>query len=150
MRNFFQGVPKDLEESARIDGANNIRILFSIYLPVSLAVIATITLWIMVGHWNSWFDATIYINQAELYPLQVVLRRILLEGTQQLMDINPNLTNDSQAASPDNIKAATIFGVHAAHHVPVSLPAKVFREGNAGGRDQGIDAKQLGGNGRGR
>ena len=109
MRNFFQGVPKDLEESARIDGANNIRILFSIYLPVSLAVIATITLWIMVGHWNSWFDATIYINQAELYPLQVVLRRILLEGTQQLMDINPNLTNDSQAASPDNIKAATIF-----------------------------------------
>ena len=109
MRNFFQGVPKDLEESARIDGANNIRILFSIYLPVSLAVIATITLWIMVGHWNSWFDATIYINQAELYPLQVVLRRILLEGTQQLMDINPNLTNDSQAASADNIKAATIF-----------------------------------------
>lgn len=102
-------MPKDLEESARIDGANNIRILFSIYLPVSLAVIATITLWIMVGHWNSWFDATIYINQAELYPLQVVLRRILLEGTQQLMDINPNLTNDSQAASPDNIKAATIF-----------------------------------------
>ena len=109
MRNFFQGVPKDLEESARIDGANNIRILFSIYLPVSLAVIATITLWIMVGHWNSWFDATIYINQAELYPLQVVLRRILLEGPQQLMDIHPNLTNDSQAASPDNIKAATIF-----------------------------------------
>ena len=109
MRNFFQGVPADLEESARIDGANNIRILFSIYLPVSSAVIATITLWIMVGHWNSWFDATIYINKAELYPLQVVLRRILLEGTQQLMDISPNIGEDAQAASPDNVKAATVF-----------------------------------------
>jgi putative aldouronate transport system permease protein len=108
MRNFFQGIPIDMEESARIDGANNIRILFSIYLPVSLAVIATVTLWVMVGHWNSWFDATIYINKAELYPLQVVLRRILLEGTQQLMDISPNM-EDAQAASPDNVKAATVF-----------------------------------------
>ena len=109
MRNFFQGIPIDMEESARIDGANNIIILFRIYLPVSLAVIATITLWVMVGHWNAWFDATIYINKAELYPLQVVLRRILLEGTQQLMDINPNIGEDAQAASPDNVKAATVF-----------------------------------------
>lgn len=109
MRNFFQGVPLELEESARIDGANNIRILFSIYIPVSLAVLATITLWVMVGHWNAWFDATIYINRAELYPLQVVVRRILLEGTQQLMDINPNIGETSQTASPDSIKAATVF-----------------------------------------
>lgn len=109
MRNFFQGVPPDLEESARIDGANNIRILFSIYIPVSLAVLATVTLWVMVGHWNAWFDATIYINKAELYPLQVVVRRILLEGTQQLMDVNPNIGETSQSASPDSIKAATVF-----------------------------------------
>lgn len=109
MRNFFQGVPPDLEESARIDGANNIQILFAIYIPVSLAVLATVTLWVMVGHWNAWFDATIYINKAELYPLQVVLRRILLEGTQQLMDINPNIGESSQTASPDSIKAATVF-----------------------------------------
>lgn len=109
MRNFFSGVPIDLEESARIDGANNIRILFSIYMPVSLAVIATITLWVMVGHWNAWFDATIYLNKAELYPLQVVLRRILLEGTQQLMEIAPNGGDHASAASPDNVKAATVF-----------------------------------------
>ena len=109
MRNFFQAVPKDLEESAHLDGANNLRILISIYLPVSMAVLATITLWIMVSHWNAWFDATIYINKAELYPLQVVLRRILLEGTQQLMDISPGVAETSQVASPDNIKAATVF-----------------------------------------
>ncbi|MDR1600055.1 MAG: carbohydrate ABC transporter permease [Oscillospiraceae bacterium] len=109
MRNFFQAVPKDLEESARIDGAANLRILISIYLPVSTAVLATITLWIMVSHWNAWFDATIYINKAELYPLQVVLRRILLEGTQQLMDISPTAAETSQTASPNNIKAACVF-----------------------------------------
>lgn len=109
MRNFFQAVPKDLEESARIDGANNIRILFSIYLPVSTAVLATITLWVLVGHWNAWFDATIYINKAELYPVQVVLRRILLEGTQQLMDITPETSETGQTASPDNVKAASVF-----------------------------------------
>lgn len=109
MRNFFQNVPADLEESARIDGANNIQILFRIYLPVSLAVLATITLWVMVWHWNAWFDATIYLNKAELYPLQVVLRRILLEGTQQLMDITPDIGESSQTSSPDSIKAATVF-----------------------------------------
>ena len=109
MRNFFQNIPVDLEESARIDGANNIRILRSIYIPVSMAVIATITLWVMVGHWNAWFDATIYLNDANLYPLQVVLRRILLEGTQQLMDISPNVRDSQQTASPDNVKAATVF-----------------------------------------
>ncbi len=109
MRNFFQGVPKDLEESARIDGAGSFRILISIYIPVSLAVIATVTLWIMVGHWNAWFDATIYINKAELFPLQVVLRRILLEGTQQLMEINPAQDAGTANFSPDNIKAATVF-----------------------------------------
>lgn len=109
MRNFFQGVPKDLEESARIDGANNWQILFRIYLPVSTAVLATITLWLMVGHWNAWFDATIYINKAEMYPVQVVLRRILLEGTQQLMDIAPETNEVGQMASPDNVKAASVF-----------------------------------------
>jgi ABC-type sugar transport system, permease component len=109
MRNFFQAIPKDLEESARIDGANNFRILFSVYLPLSLAVIATVTLWVAVGHWNSWFDATIYLNKAELFPLQVVLRRILLQGTQQLMNISPTSEVGSQTAAPDNIKAATVF-----------------------------------------
>lgn len=109
MRNFFQSVPRDLEESARMDGANNFRILFSIYIPVSTAVIATVALWIMVGHWNAWFDATIYINQADKFPLQVVLRRILLEGTQQLMEINPTQEATSQRVAPDNIKAASVF-----------------------------------------
>lgn len=108
MRNFFSGVPKELEESAYIDGANNIQIMLRIYLPVSLAVLATVTLWVLVSYWNSWFDATIYITKSDRFPLQVVLRRIILEGTNELMDMSGSDIN-SNVGSLDNIKAATIF-----------------------------------------
>jgi len=106
MRNFFMAVPEGLEESAKIDGAGSIRIFFSIVLPISKAVLATVALWVMVGHWNAWFDATIYIRDADKLPLQVVLRRILLEGTQQMMDMN---STDTNHVTPDTLKAATTF-----------------------------------------
>ena len=107
MRNFFPGVPKELEESAFIDGASNIRTLFVIYLPVSLAVIATVTLWEMVGYWNSWFTATIYINKADRFPLQVVLRRILSEGSSEMMETDGG--TGMSVGNLDNLKAATMF-----------------------------------------
>lgn len=106
MRNFFMAIPEGLEESAKIDGASSVRIFFSIVLPISKAVLATVALWVMVGHWNAWFDATIYIRDADKLPLQVVLRRILLEGTQQIMDMN---STDSNHVTPDTLKAATTF-----------------------------------------
>ena len=106
MRNFFMSVPEGLEESAMIDGAGSIRIFFSIVLPISKAVLATVALWGMVGHWNAWFDATIYIRDANKLPLQVVLRRILMEGTQQMMDMN---STDTNHVTPDTLKAATTF-----------------------------------------
>lgn len=106
MRNFFMSIPDGLEESAMIDGAGSIRIFFSIVLPISKAVLATVALWVMVGHWNSWFDATIYMRDANKLPLQVVLRRILMEGTQQMMDMN---STDTNHVTPDTLKAATTF-----------------------------------------
>lgn len=106
MRNFFMSVPEGLEESAQIDGAGSMRIFFSIVLPISKAVLATVALWVMVGHWNAWFDATIYMRDADKLPLQVVLRRILLEGTQQIMDMN---STDTNHVTPDTLKAATTF-----------------------------------------
>ena len=106
MRNFFMSVPEGLEESAMIDGAGSIRIFFSIVLPISKAVLATVALWVMVGHWNAWFDATIYIRDANKLPLQVVLRRILMEGMQQMMDMN---STDTNHVTPDTLKAATTF-----------------------------------------
>lgn len=108
MRNFFMAIPAELEESARIDGAGSLRIFFSIIIPVSKPVFATVILWIMVGHWNSWFDATIYMRSADKMPLQVVLRRILMEGTQQMLNINPQAA-DNITVSPDTLKAATVY-----------------------------------------
>lgn len=77
LMNFFRGLPKELEESAYIDGAGSLTILFKIYMPLSKAALATITLFIFVNNWNSWFDGLIYISKAKLYPLQTYLQTIL-------------------------------------------------------------------------
>lgn len=106
-RNFFMGIPSSLEESAKIDGANDIRILFSIYLPVCLPVIATIALWVSVGHWNAWFDSLIYMTKANKQVLQVIMRRIVLEGTQELL--NPDAFEEAMHVSPQTIKATTVM-----------------------------------------
>jgi putative aldouronate transport system permease protein len=69
MLNFFRGIPKSIEEAAVVDGANWMQILLKIYMPLSLPSLATITLFIIVGHWNEWFDGMIYNNRAQNYPL---------------------------------------------------------------------------------
>lgn len=80
MRTFFQGIPEALEESARIDGANYLTVFFKIILPVSTPIIATIALFIGVGHWNAWFDASIFITKQQLKPMQNVLLSIISEA----------------------------------------------------------------------
>ena len=71
--NFFRQLPSELEDAALIDGAGHFRTLFRIYIPCSLPAIATITLFCVVGHWNSWFDGLIYMMRPEKYPLQTYL-----------------------------------------------------------------------------
>jgi putative aldouronate transport system permease protein len=78
MRTAFAAVPEALEEAARIDGANDFTILFRIVLPLAMPVVAVMTLFYSVAHWNSWFSAMIYLRSRELYPLQLVLREILI------------------------------------------------------------------------
>ncbi|GGD90433.1 carbohydrate ABC transporter permease [Paenibacillus nasutitermitis] len=80
MRNFFRAIPESLEESARVDGAGYIRIFASVVLPLSLPVLATVALWVGVGHWNAWFDSLIYIADSKKQVLQVVLRKIVIEN----------------------------------------------------------------------
>jgi len=80
MRNFFRSIPDSLEESARVDGAGYIRIFTRIILPLSMPVLATIALWVGVGHWNAWFDSLIYIADGRKQVLQVILRRIIIEN----------------------------------------------------------------------
>ena len=80
-RTCFQNVPASLEEAARIDGANDWTILVRVFLPVSVSTLAVVTLFYAVGHWNSWFNAMIYLQDREKFPLQLFLREILLSNS---------------------------------------------------------------------
>ena len=93
LRNFFIGVPHDLAESAKIDGASDFHILRTIYLPLSQAGIATITLFEMVGRWNQFLPVILYINDSRKYTLQVALQALVTEnlGTSGMSMITPNV-----------------------------------------------------------
>jgi putative aldouronate transport system permease protein len=78
MKNFFQQLPESIEESARIDGCNDLMVFLLIVLPISQAVLATITLFYAVAHWNSYFSAMMYINTVDKWPIQVWLRQIIV------------------------------------------------------------------------
>jgi putative aldouronate transport system permease protein len=82
MKTFFENIPAELFESARLDGAKELRILGQIVIPLSMPVIMTIALFNMVSHWNTFFSAILYVTDRALHPLQVVVRRMLLETTQ--------------------------------------------------------------------
>lgn len=82
MRTSFMQVPEEMVESARIDGADDIKILTRIILPVSKEIIAVIVLFYAVQHWNEWFNASIYLQDRNLWPLQLVLREIVLQSTE--------------------------------------------------------------------
>ncbi|GAA3412129.1 carbohydrate ABC transporter permease [Paenibacillus hodogayensis] len=78
LKNFFQQIPDGLQESAKIDGANDMRILLRIVLPLSAPALATFALFYAVGHWNSYFNAIIYLNDSDKWPIQVMLRQIVI------------------------------------------------------------------------
>ena len=103
MRNFFESIPDSLEESAKLDGANDITILFRIIVPLSKASIATISLWSIVYHWNEWFSCMLYIQDEDKYVLQYVLRKILLDG--QTQDIN---ITTKVSVNTETMKMATL------------------------------------------
>jgi len=80
MKAFFENVPAEIEEAARIDGASDWQVLWRIVLPLSKPILATVGLFYAVAHWNSFFDAILYISDTKMHPLQVVLRSILAAG----------------------------------------------------------------------
>lgn len=107
MRNFFSQIPDSLEESAKVDGATTVCTLFKIILPLSLPSIATVGLFYAVAHWNSWFDAAMYINKNELFPLQLILRNIIMAMSSG--DINNNALNSLTDTPPtESMKCAAI------------------------------------------
>lgn len=76
LKNFFNSIPASIIESGKMDGANDIIILFRLVLPLSLPILATLALWTIVGQWNSWFDVLLYINSRDKYVLQMMLREL--------------------------------------------------------------------------
>lgn len=107
MRTSFQGVPASLEESARIDGANDFTIMSKIIVPLSLPVMAVITLYYAVGHWNAFFGAVVYLRTKKLYPLQLILREVLISNSTDSMMTDTGSAD--KAGLREIIKYATII-----------------------------------------
>lgn len=106
VKNFFEGLPEELEESAKIDGASQLTILFRVFLPISKPVIATISLFFIVELWNEYFLSKMFITKQSLMPLQVYLRSVIFEA----MDPTGRSTMESKVnISPQSIINATIF-----------------------------------------
>lgn len=104
LRNFLMEIPASIEESAYIDGATPFTLLVKIIIPLSMPAIATISLFYAVWHWNSWFDALIYISDNRLLPLQMILRNIIIASNTE------NIIDTAAVRPPplETIKGATI------------------------------------------
>lgn len=104
LRNFFMSIPEELEDSAKIDGAGELRILFTLVVPLSKPVLATLALWSAVGHWNAWFDALLYLQDPHKMVLQTFLRKLVItpEG-------DPLLPTQDTFQTPETVKAAAII-----------------------------------------
>ena len=105
---YYQSIPAELREASAIDGANEIQHFFKIMMPVCKPIIAVLALWSFVGMWNSYFDAMIYLNDANLQPLQLVLRSILVQNTPQPGMIADIQSTAEMAKVAEQLKYATI------------------------------------------
>ncbi len=108
-RTYYQGIPKDLQEAAEIDGANEMVYFFRVLLPVCTPIIATIAMWNFVGMWNSYFDAMIYLNSAAKQPLQLVLRSILIQNQPEPGMVSDMQSTAQRAQLAELLKYATII-----------------------------------------
>ncbi|BBH19024.1 protein LplC [Paenibacillus baekrokdamisoli] len=105
--NFFRGIPKDLDEAATIDGASHWMTLWKIYMPISLPALATIVLFTVVGHWNSWFDGILYMNSPEKYPLQSYLSTLVTSINKQAISLDD--LKRLESISEKTLRTAQIF-----------------------------------------
>jgi len=106
--NFFRGLPRELEEAALIDGARHFSILWRIFLPVSTPALATVMLFSLVGHWNSWFDGMILINDTNQMPLQSFLQLFIMNFVQGATNMRTMTPEMMVKTSQQTIKAAFV------------------------------------------
>lgn len=109
IKNYFETLPDSLEEAARIDGANNMRVLFQIILPISLPMLATITLFYAVSYWNDYFTARMYISSTDKRPLQLYLYDLVNNALQLQNDGSDTISaDDVMNLTPESVRAAAI------------------------------------------
>lgn len=110
MKNFFSTIPQALEESAKIDGANDISILIRVVVPVSLPILATITLFYAVDRWNEWWLAMLFINDPSYYPLQLVLRNAITNLSSLMTSATATqMAQGTTRIYADSVKSAIII-----------------------------------------
>jgi putative aldouronate transport system permease protein len=107
LKTFFSSIPEELEESARIDGSSHFGTLIRIVLPLSLPVLATLSLFYAVGRWNGFMDALFYITKQDLYPIQLKLYQLVISN--QMSDATATEGMNSLAPIPESLKAASIM-----------------------------------------
>ncbi|WP_108992062.1 carbohydrate ABC transporter permease [Paenibacillus agaridevorans] len=115
--NFFRGLPKELEESAKLDGAGYFTVLWRIFVPLSMPALATLLLFAVVGHWNSWFDGLILSNRTEHYPLQSFLQTIIIKLdpaylTPKQAELNALMNNRTSRAAQIFVAAFPILIIY--------------------------------------
>ena len=108
LMNFFKGIPDELDEAARIDGANPWTIMLRIFVPLAVPSIATITLFSIVGHWNAFFDGMIYINTRAKIPLQTYIQSLVVE-IRDTTGMTPEEIQRMNAMSSRTFNAAKVF-----------------------------------------
>jgi putative aldouronate transport system permease protein len=114
-RTYFQtNIPDEMLEAAQLDGCSDMKFLVKIVLPLSKSIIAVITLFYAVSHWNSFFNAFMYLNDRRLYPLQLVLRQILLAN-----DISSGMMNLDKAAALEGMRELLRYALIVVASVPV-------------------------------
>ncbi|GBF74522.1 hypothetical protein PA598K_02872 [Paenibacillus sp. 598K] len=116
MKVYYEALPGEVEESARIDGAGDLRLFLKIIVPLSLPVYATVALFVGVGQWNAWFDAMLFVSNTDLHPLQLLLQNILREA---------EVTTFAQVAalsSPQAVRQTTVETLRMATLMVTTLP----------------------------
>ena len=110
MLNFFRALPESLEEAAYVDGAGHLRVLMKIFIPLSAPAMATIGLFVCVGHWNAWFDGLIYMNSPVKYPLQTYIYTIVTAvAFLENYTADPEMMLYAEKISDKTVKSAQIF-----------------------------------------
>ena len=131
MRTYFQTrIPKDFKDAARIDGCSNTRMLLKLILPISMPIIAVMVLFYGVGHWNSYFNALVFLSSRSKYPLQMILREILIQNEMSTM---LTISYDDQYAARMVAKMGLRYAVILVSAVPIfvfyPLMQRFFKEG---------------------